>query len=168
MSLPSKLLGNGEAVVLHLRRHWRVLVGPVLVLLVLAAALGAGVALIPREWRPWADIALGIMVLILFCWFVLTPLLRWRTTTYTFTNRRIITRSGIFTTVGHDLPLARINDMSYERSFIDKLFGSGTLVLQTAADDPLSLTKIPDVERVHVEMTELLFGSHELSGEADD
>jgi hypothetical protein len=38
------------------------------------------------------------------------------------------------------------------------MLGCGTLMLTTAAEQPVVLTDIPDVERVHVVMTELLFG----------
>ena len=44
------------------------------------------------------------------------PFLRWRTSTYTVTNRRIITRKGILNKTGHDLPLRSINNVTYERS----------------------------------------------------
>ncbi len=62
---------------------------------------------------------------------------------------------------GHDLPLARINNVSYRRGPIDQILGCGTLVLTTAADEPVTLDDIPDVEQVHVVMTELLFGGED-------
>ena len=41
------------------------------------------------------------------------------------------------------------------------MFGCGTLHVQTAAEDgTVVLDDVPDVEQVHREMTELLFGSH--------
>jgi uncharacterized membrane protein YdbT with pleckstrin-like domain len=89
---------------------------------------------------------------------VVVPFLKWLTTTYTFTDRRIITRRGIINQTGHDLPLTRINNVAYERSLTDRMLGCGTLMLTTAAEQPVVLTDIPDVERVHVVMTELLFG----------
>ena len=47
--------------------------------------------------------------------------------------------------------------MTYERSFTDRLLGCGSLTMTTAAEEPLTLVDIPDVERVHLTMTELLF-----------
>jgi uncharacterized membrane protein YdbT with pleckstrin-like domain len=71
----------------------------------------------------------------------------------------LITRTGIFTKTGKDLPLIRINDVSYERSLSDRIFGCGTLKIQTAGEDStIKLDDVPDVERVHVIMSELLFG----------
>ena len=92
-------------------------------------------------------------------WWVVIPFLRWRTTTYTITNRRLITRSGILTKIGKDLPLNRINEVSSDRSLLDRMFGCGTLHVQTAADaGAIVLDDVPDVEHVHAELTELLFG----------
>ena len=79
------------------------------------------------------------------------------TSTYTITDRRIITRKGIINKVGHDLPLRRINNVNYERSLTDRMLGCGTLILETAAGQPLILHDVPKVERVHVAITELLF-----------
>jgi uncharacterized membrane protein YdbT with pleckstrin-like domain len=90
---------------------------------------------------------------------VLLPFLRWRTTTYTITNRRLITRSGILNKIGKDLPLNRINEVSYERSLIDRMLGCGSLIVQTAAEDgTIVLHDVPDVEHVNLQMTQLLFG----------
>src|SRR5690606_3809124 len=121
MALSEKLLGDGEEVVLHLRTHAKALIGPILLFIVLAAGGGAAVALLPPRTRPWGWGAAAAVALILTIAFVFVPYLRWRTTTYTVTNRRIITRTGIINQTGHDLPLVRINDVSYERSLSDRM-----------------------------------------------
>ncbi|MCW5951418.1 MAG: PH domain-containing protein [Propionibacteriaceae bacterium] len=158
MGLPSKHLGADEVEILHLRTHGKALVAPVLVLLVTAVLIGVAVAAAPPDWQPWVNwVLLGLGGVVVIGWVVL-PYLRWLTTTYTLTNRRIITRRGIINKTGHDLPLSRINNVAYERSLLDRILGCGTLQLTTAAEAPVSLHDIPDVERVHVVMTELLFG----------
>lgn len=161
VGLPKKYLGADEVEVLHLRTQGKALVGPVLVLLVTAVLIGVAVAAAPPEWQPWANWGLfGLGGLVVIGWVVL-PYLRWLTTTYTLTDRRIITRRGIINKTGHDLPLSRINNVAYDRSLLDRMLGCGTLQLTTAAEAPVSLHDIPDVERVHVVMTELLFGDDE-------
>lgn len=160
MALSEKLLGDGEEVHLHLRTHAKALIGPIVLLIVLAAGVGAAVALLPPRTRPWGWGTAAAVAFLLMIVFVLVPFLRWRTTTYTVTNRRIITRTGIITQTGHDLPLIRINDVSYERSLTDRMLGCGTLVIRTASEQgPVTLPDVPGVERVHVEITELLFES---------
>lgn len=170
MGLPAKLLGQGEYEVLHLRTHAKRLVAPALVLIITAGLVGVAWALLPPTGQPvvgWLVIALALVV---FVAWVLVPFLRWRTTTYTVTNRRIITRRGILNRTGHDLPLMRINDVSYQRSVLDRMLGCGTLLIQTASENgPVVLPDVPAVERVHVAITELLFGDDDPPelGEAD-
>ena len=102
MGLPPKLLGADEYEVIHTRTHAKALVGPALVLIVLGAAVGAGVALVPTEFRPVGQVAVAALGAIPLWFWVVLPFLRWRTTTYTITNRRLITRSGILNKIGKD------------------------------------------------------------------
>ncbi len=158
MGLDPQLLGKGEVVVLHLRTHVKALIVPALLLLVIAVITGFAFALLPSSWQPVAGWVVAVAALVALVVAVVVPFLKWLTSTYTFTNRRIITRRGILFKTGHDMPLSRINNVAYQRGPIDQLLGCGTLVLTTAADQPVTLDDIPDVERVHVVMTELLFG----------
>lgn len=158
MALPRRFLGADEDVIIELRTHAKALVGPVLWLVGLGVCTGVALALLPGTWQPWGSWAVAAVVVVLIVALVVVPFLRWRTSTYTITERRVITRKGILNKTGHDLPLSRVNNIAYERSFLDRLLGCGTLVLTTAAEQPLALPDVPDVERVHVVMTELLFG----------
>jgi uncharacterized membrane protein YdbT with pleckstrin-like domain len=159
VGLPEKLLGTDEHVVIHTRTHVKAMLLPALAFVLIAAAVGVGAALIPREARPIGQLAIALLGVVLLIWLVLIPFLRWRTTTYTITNRRLITRSGILNKVGKDLPLNRINEVSYERSLIDRMLGCGSLLVQTAAEDgTIVLHDVPDVEQVNLEITQLLFG----------
>jgi uncharacterized membrane protein YdbT with pleckstrin-like domain len=157
MGLPPELLGAGEVEVLSLRSHVKALFVPALVLVLLAVASGMSFAL-PTNVQPWGSSVILIVGVLAAIFWVLVPFLRWSTTTYTFTNRRIITRRGIINKSGHDLPLTRIVNVAYNRDLLDQILGCGSLSLTTAADEPVTLDDIPDVERVHVMMTELLFG----------
>ena len=160
MSFSPKLLGADERVVIHTRTHPKRLILPGVGLVFLCLAVGVGVALIPEGARPIGQLAIALVGLVLAVWWVLFPFLRWWTTTYTVTNRRLITRRGIFTQVGKDMPLMRINDVLYERSLVDRMLGCGTLFIQTAAEGgTIKLDDVPHVERLHLEMTELLFGT---------
>lgn len=163
MALSRRLLGAQEDELTHMRTHPKALVGPVLVLIVVVAGAGTALGLMPPDlgaWVPWAVIALGAVLLIIG---TVIPWLRWLTTSYTITTRRIITRRGIITRTGHDLPLNRVNNVTYERGLLDRILGCGTLVLTTAAGDPVTLPDVPHVEQVHLQMTEVLFGTEPIS-----
>ena len=77
---------------------------------------------------------------------------------YLDANHRLITRAGILNKVGHDVPVARITNVAYERSLSDRVFGCGSLVFTTSAEAPVVLTDIPKVEEVGVAISNLLFG----------
>ncbi len=161
MAIAKDQLGRDETVIVSMRTHAKVLIGPALIMILLGALLGLAIALIPADMQYWAiPAAIGVF-LILAIWLVLIPYLKWRTSTYTVTDRRIITRKGIINKVGHDLPLRRINNVNYERSLTDRMLGCGTLIFETAAEQPQILPDVPQVEKVHVTITELLFADHE-------
>lgn len=157
MAISKGTLGDGEEVVLHMHTHGKALFWPVVALIVFSSALGAAIALLPLSVQPWGTWAVVALFALLVLWVVLIPFLRWLTTTYTVTDRRIITRRGILHKTGHDLPLRRINNVNYARSLTDRMLGCGTLVLETAAAQPLVLHDLPRVERVHVTINNLLF-----------
>lgn len=161
--MPSVHLGAGEQELLHLRTHVKRIIGPIVLGLVLfALAFIAHVALVPMapaDWQMAAMIAIWAVAGLLLIPLVVLPWMRWLSTTYTLTDRRIVTRAGLLTRRGHDLPLRSVSNVSTERGVTDRLFGCGTLVLETSADQPLRLDDIPDVERVNVLMSELIAGA---------
>lgn len=157
MTVSNDGLGQGEQIAVRVRTHAKSLIWPVVALLVFTSALGVGIALIPPSAQPWGTWVAVAAYAVLVIWLVLTPFLRWFTSTYTVTNRRIITRRGILNKIGHDLPLRRVNNVNSERSLSDRLFGCGTLVLETAAGQPLVLPDVPRVQEVHLIINELLF-----------
>src|ERR1019366_2900753 len=86
------------------------------------------------------------------------PFLRWMTSTYTVTNRRLITRHGIVTRTGRDIPLFRINDVAYEMGLLDRLLGCGTLIVSDATErGGVVLPDIPHVQQVQLLISNLLF-----------
>lgn len=150
-----KSLGEGERVVLHLRTHPKALVLPVLCL-VLALAVGV----LAQVWLPQvvALVVWALVVVAVLGWSV-RPFLAWLVTTYTFTNRRLITRRGVLTRRGHDIPLTRVSDVESEVDLVDRLFGCGTLVISDASTNgSVRLHDIPQVEEAQRVLSELLHG----------
>lgn len=149
MGIRTRLLSPGEQELRHFRRHVMVLFAPVLVLLACVAAVWAAWAFVPAAYQPYAWWVVGALAIVVVAAWVVRPFLVWLTTTYTVTDARVMTRSGILAKAGHDLPLNRIADVTYHSGLVDRMLGCGTLVFTTAADDPLTLDHVPRVEQVY-------------------
>jgi membrane protein YdbS with pleckstrin-like domain len=166
VAISSKLLNDGENIVVSTRTHVKALLFPLLVLIVcLAVGVWLG-SLIGDSGGGIPRLVVWILLLLVILWFFVRPLLEWLTTTYTITNRRLITRTGVLTRRGHDIPLARISDVATELGIIDRMLGCGTIIISDASTDGSVLLKdIPRAEDVQRELNELL---HKFHGGSDD
>jgi uncharacterized membrane protein YdbT with pleckstrin-like domain len=158
VGLPTRMLGAEEYEVLHTRTHAKALVGPAVALIVTGALVGAGTAVVPSDYRPLGQVVVLALGAAFAGWACVRPFLRWRATTYSLTNRRLVMRTGVLNKVSVDLPLWRINDVSTQRSLGDRMLGCGTLVAQTAGEGSVSLRDVPDVQHVQRAVAEQLFG----------
>jgi len=136
-----------EQPVLLLHPHVKTLVRPLLVaVLVVAAALVVEVVIPSGSAAAAGRVVAAVAILALMLW-LMVPVLRWRTTTYELTTRRLKVREGIVARRGRDIPLARINDVSFSKGPLDRLLGSGRLVVESAGEHgQIVLTDIPRVE----------------------
>jgi len=156
MAISKNLLAEGEHVVLSVRAHVKAIIWPCVVFALVVGCLISVLMLKPNN-SAVALAAAVVAVPVLVLWS-LVPVLRWRSSTYTVTNRRLITRHGVLTRTGRDIPLFRINDVSYEMSLTDRLLGCGTLVISDATEKAgVVLPDIPNVERVQLQISDLLF-----------
>jgi uncharacterized membrane protein YdbT with pleckstrin-like domain len=147
-----------EQPVLHLHPHWKTLLPPLLLAVVVVAAALVVEAVIPSGRAAPAErlVVAAIALLALMLWLIV-PVLRWRTTTYELTTRRLRVRDGIVTRHGRDIPLARINDVSFQKGLLDRLLGSGRLVVESAGEHgQIVLRDIPRVEFVHATLFRLV------------
>lgn len=154
MAISQKLLNDGESVVISTRTHPKALLLP-LFALVLLLAVGVTVQTLIDvhvvTLAAWALVAIGVV------WWVLRPFLVWASASYTFTNRRLITRTGVLTRRGHDIPLSRISDVASELGLVDRMLGCGTLVISDASTHgSVRLPDIPHVEETQRRLNELL------------
>ncbi|CUR60768.1 putative Membrane-flanked domain [metagenome] len=159
MAFPTKLLNEGEHVVVSTRTHAKALILPALVVVV---ALAAALFLTGVVDDSVARLVVWVVFLAVVVWFLAGPFLRWLTTTYTFTNRRFIKRSGFIAKEGRTIPLNRISGVDFEIGVVDRIFGCGTLVVSDASTDGrVELHDIPRVEQVQLQVSNEL---HRLAG----
>jgi uncharacterized membrane protein YdbT with pleckstrin-like domain len=150
-------LPEGERLVLTLHPHWKTVLWPSVIAAVAALAAAALVVVIPPGRLAMAErIAVAAALLAVLIWCAV-PLLRWRTTTYQLTNRRLQLRRGIVSRFGRDFPLTRISDVSFSHGPVDRILGCGRLVVESAGEHgQLVLTAIPHVTRVQAILFQLV------------
>lgn len=151
MGYPQKLLAPGEIIRFETRPHWRALFVPIIVLLVTVFGVTWLYFWIDQNafggtFMRWVVLGAGILIIILWA---AVPFLRWVTTEYVFTDRRIIVRSGIISRQGKDMPLAKVNDVSFEVPPMGRILNYGALLIQSAGENSgLTIKDVPDVEDI--------------------
>ncbi|MEO9325916.1 PH domain-containing protein [Nocardioides sp. C4-1] len=155
MAISKKLLNDGEHVVSSMRTHPKALFVPLLWTILFLAVGVAGQTLLDDQtlaWVVWGVALVGIL------WFAGRPFLTWLTCEHAITDRRVITRWGILTRNGSDVPLHRISEISIEKNLIDRPFGCGTLIITNASDHgKVVLHDIPRVEQTKLQLHNLVY-----------
>lgn len=157
MGISPKLLNEGETVVIDTHTHVKALLLPLLWLIVLLAAGIAG-----QVWLGGtAALVVWALVAVVSLYLVWWRVLEWITSTYTITNRRLITRHGVLTRRGHDIALSRISDVAYELDIVDRVLRCGTLIISDASTHgQVVLHDIPRVEKSQRKINEMLNKIH--------
>jgi uncharacterized membrane protein YdbT with pleckstrin-like domain len=146
MAYPKKLLADDESVVYELRPHWRALISPIIVFLV---TLGVGFYLLAKFDNSAVRWIVGIAMLAILVVWVLRPFVYWYSTQYVFTDHRIIVRTGVVARKGRDMPLSRVNDVSFSHTFIERFLNCGTLLVESAGTQgQLIIRSVPNVEQI--------------------
>lgn len=150
MGFPENILTSGERVELKMRPHWREVFVAVLLGVLLLAILVYLVQVTPDDttgnWIQWIVVAIAVIIAV---FLVIAPIVRWLTTHYVVTTHRVLVRRGVLTKTGKDITLSKITDVSFERTLLDRLTGSGTLRIESAGDSPdETFRAIPHSDRV--------------------
>jgi uncharacterized membrane protein YdbT with pleckstrin-like domain len=150
-------LTEGERMVVKLRRHWKTIIWPILILAAILVATLALLLLVGPLEHPMARLIVGVVAILAVLIFVARPLLRWWTTSYELTTRRLRLRAGVIARRGRDFPLSRISDVSFAQGPLDRLLGCGRLIVESPGEHgQLTLTEIPHVKRVQATLFQLV------------
>ena len=158
MPFPGRVLADDEDIVVHRHPHTLVLVVPAVLVPLVVGVVAFGVAVMPPGdlQTPGRSAVVGVGLVFLFA-FSFLPWLRWRTTHFVLTTRRVILRVGVLSRSGRDIPLRRITDVAFSHSLVERLLGCGTLTIESGGErGQLVLTDVPDVEDVQRELCRLL------------
>ncbi|TDE59986.1 PH domain-containing protein [Nonomuraea mesophila] len=159
MTLPDHHLTQGERRVRSFHPHWKRLVVPFIALILIAAAVGAALYFIPADWEyaSYARIAAGVIGLALLTIWSFVPYLQWKNTGYVLTTHRFSISTGVLNKSTDEIPIAKVNTVSSDQTFPERLLGCGTLTVESASDrGEIVLRDIPRIQDVRTELFRLV------------
>jgi uncharacterized membrane protein YdbT with pleckstrin-like domain len=161
----NKYLLPHEQQVITVRMHPAVLMAPVVIAL---AGLIAAVVLNSSVLRHQS----ALMTIVWIGWGALLVRALWRAANWALeyfvvTSQRMILTSGVLTRKVAMMPLVKVTDMSFQRSFFGRLLGYGEFILESAGQDQAlrNIPYIPYPEQLYLEVCNLIFPSKD---DADD
>jgi uncharacterized membrane protein YdbT with pleckstrin-like domain len=157
----NKYLLPHEHQVITVRRHPAVLMGPIaLTVAALVAATALSASLLQHHPAGMA-VAWGACGVILL--WLLWKIGEWAVEYFVVTSQRMILTSGLVTRKVAMMPLVKVTDMSFQRSFLGRLLGYGEFILESAGQDQALRTvdHIPYPEQLYLEVCGLIFPSRD-------
>ena len=155
-----------EHQVITVRKHPAILIGPsieALAGLLVAAVLTATILhgndpFVFVVWIAWIALFLRMV------W----KTVNWAVDFFVVTSQRMLLTTGVLTRKVAMMPLAKVTDMSFRRSFAGRLFGYGEFIVESAGQDQAFrvVDHIPYPEQLYLEVCGMLFPSS--AGEATE
>jgi len=170
MAYPGNLLSRGERVVLHKHPHWKVLILPTLLFVAFIGG-GSALAAVLRNWQyhsiGW--IVIAVVALLGLTFGTVRPFLRWRTEHFVITNYHVFFRTGILRRREHQIALVHIQNLETAVSFWGRMLGYGSLIVESAADQPLEFQNVAALSKVQTTLNQLIIddrNSHQSNPDA--
>ena len=135
MPYPRRLLNDDEEVALDIHPHWWFFAQPVALLVVSGGLfLWMLVALGDATWERGLQWIVGVVASFAVVWTGVRWL-AWRTTHFVITSDRVIARRGIIAKSGIEIPLERVNNVSFKQSIFERLINAGDLLIESGGED---------------------------------
>lgn len=125
MGYPERLLSDDEVIESQFRPHWSGIIREGLVVL---AGIAVAILLAIFDVAAWSYAVVAVIVVVL----ITRGLVRWFTTLHVITNERLIYRAGLIAKQGTEIPLEVIQDVAFNQSVIERVFGTGDLLIESA------------------------------------
>ncbi|WP_149360719.1 PH domain-containing protein [Lolliginicoccus suaedae] len=153
----------GERVLLRRHPHWKMMLGPAILAIVLTGIAGLLVGFVEANAPAGVQgivilVVLAIWALILARRFV-KPFIGWWRTALIVTSHRIAVREGLLRTRGFDIPLQRVAGIRYRRGMLDRLAGTGTLLIAPIGEPPFEFAHVPEARLTHAVIYHQVFGN---------
>lgn len=112
----------GERVVYRTRLYWLLFLGPIALLAFLSVPIVWLLA--TRNWNNLAWLPIMVTVLVL-----LGAIVKWQTSDFAVTNKRVVMKVGVFSTRSIELLLSKIEAIAVHQSVLGRVFSYGDIVL---------------------------------------
>lgn len=135
MPYPQRLLNDGEEVALDIHPHWWFFAKSAVVTLFSSVLfLWSAVALGDATWEKGLKWLFGVTAIVSLLWLGVRWL-AWRTTHFVITSDRLIARKGIIAKSGIEIPLERVNNVSFNQSIFERVIKAGDLLIESGGED---------------------------------
>ena len=152
-----KYLLPHEHEVITVRKHPAVLLAPVAwaVLGLIVAALLSDTLFRHSSTLTWIVWGVWGLVFLRLLWAAAN----WAVDYFVITSHRFVETSGLFTRKVAMMPMKKVTDMTFRQSFLGRIFGYGTFILESAGQDQAlsNVDFIPYPEQLYLEVCSLLF-----------
>jgi uncharacterized membrane protein YdbT with pleckstrin-like domain len=162
---PDEYLLDTERRVIRVRRHWSVLAWDTFEAVALLAICVMVSYLLPPSLYVVQNVLwyAALLVVLVFAFKVI----EWWVERLVVTDKRFVLTSGVFTTKVAMMPISKVTDLTYERTAWGRLFGYGTVVVESAGQIQ-ALNRIdflPKPEDFYDTISELVFGDKQKQSE---
>jgi uncharacterized membrane protein YdbT with pleckstrin-like domain len=139
------------------RRHWAVLIAPVLKALPVLV-LGGWLLVLDPDNRGTSTAGLLVVVAVLVV--LALRIGEWWMSHFIVTNRRVLLTSGIVVRTVALLPLRRITDLTWKEALLGQVLGYGTFRFESAGQQQAlsEITFLPHADVLYRRVSRLLFG----------
>jgi uncharacterized membrane protein YdbT with pleckstrin-like domain len=162
---PDEYLLPSERRVIRVRRHWSFVLWDVFeAAALLAVAVMISYLLPAGSWLFENILWYAALIVVLRFAYVVVD---WWVERIVVTDKRFMLTTGVFTTRVAMMPIGKVTDLTYERTWNGRMFGYGTLVVESAGQiQGLNrIEYIPQPERVYDAISELVFGDKQAQAE---
>lgn len=153
----NKYLLPHERQVITVHQHPAILIRPIFEVLIglaiagwltVAIAKNNGVALLVI-WILWGVVFLRLVI----------KVIEWGETYFVVTSQRFILATGLVTRQVKMMPLAKVTDMTFERSATGRILGYGEFILESAGQNQAleRIKHLPYPEQLYLEVCGLIF-----------
>lgn len=162
---PDEYLLDSERRVIRVRRHWTVLAWDVFEAAALLAVAVMISYILPSSMWLLQNVLwyAALIVLLRFAYLVI----EWWVERIVVTDKRFMLTTGVFTTRVLMMPIGKVTDLTYERSWVGRIFGYGTMIVESAGQIQAlnRINYLPKPEQVYDAISELVFGDKKAQAE---